>query len=197
MWDLANYVVSLARKPLWEMSADEVTAFYASRDADARANPVRRGHYLVDTMGCAVCHTPADEQFRALPGMYLAGGVRIRLEPFGDYPSGNLTSDRETGLGAWSDDDIARAITKGILKDGTRLLPYPMDYASFGTLRTEDVSAMVAYLRTVPPVRNKVPRPTRTLLPAYLWGKFRMLVLGGDPPMTFFAGNIGTATANR
>jgi mono/diheme cytochrome c family protein len=197
MWDLANYVVSLARKPVWEMNADEVKAHYAREQSGARANPVRRGKYLVDTMGCAICHSPADEHFRALPNMYLAGGLRIRLDPFGEYPSGNLTSDKETGLGNWSDEEIKRAITKGILRDGTRLLPYPMDYASFSTLRDEDLNAIVAYLRTVPAIRNKVPRPTRTVLPAYLWGKFRMLFLGGDPPMTFFPGNAGITSEAR
>ena len=66
--------------------------------------------------------------------MYLAGGVVIRVEPFGDFPTGNLTSDKATGLGNWTDDEIKRAFTKGILRDGSRLLPYPMDYGSFSTL---------------------------------------------------------------
>ena len=43
-----------------------------------------------------------------LPGMRLAGGMRIRIEPFGDFPTGNLTSDKETGLGNWTDDEIKR-----------------------------------------------------------------------------------------
>ena len=86
-------------------------------------------------------------------------------------------------------------ITKGILRDGTRLLPFPMDYGSFSTLASEDLDAIVAYLRTVPAVSNKVPPLTRTFLPVYLWGKFQMLILGGDPPMVFFAGNVGTKGA--
>jgi len=48
MWDLAVYVVSLARKPIWSMNADEIKSFYAAQDADAKANPVKRGAYLVD-----------------------------------------------------------------------------------------------------------------------------------------------------
>ena len=191
MWDLANYVVSLARKPVWSMNADEIKAMYAAQDADAKANPVKRGAYLVDTLGCAQCHSPADEQKRMLPGMKLAGGLLLRIEPFGDYPTGNLTSDKETGLGNWTDEEIKRAITKGILKDGTRLLPFPMDYGSYSTLTPDDLNAIVAYLRTVPPVSNKVPRPTRPFLPVYLWGKFKMLILGQDPPMIFFPGNVG------
>ena len=130
-----------------------------------------------------------------LPGMKLAGGLLIRIKPFGDFPTGNLTSDKATGLGNWSDDEIKRAITKGILRDGSRLLPFPMDYGSFSTLTPDDLNAIVAYLRTVPPVSNKVPPPTRPFLPVYLWGKFQMLILGADPPMVFFSGNAGTKGA--
>lgn len=159
MWDLANYVVSLARKPVWEMSADEVGAFYARQTAEAKANPVRRGEYLVDTIGCSLCHSPLDEQKRLIPGMRLAGGLRMQLQPFGEFAAGNLTSDKETGLGAWTDDEIKRTITQGILRDGTRLLPYPMEWPSYATMSADDLDAIVAYLRTVPAVRNHVPKP--------------------------------------
>jgi mono/diheme cytochrome c family protein len=191
--DLANYVASLARRPVWEMSASEVTEFYAQQQAAARANPVRRGKYLVDTTGCALCHSPTDEDRRLIPGMYLAGGLRMRLEPFGEYPTGNLTSDPATGLGNWTDDEIVQAFTRGILRDGTRLLPYPMDWPSFANMSPDDVSAIVAYLRTVPPVVNKIPPPSRPFLPVYLWGKFNMLFLGGDPPIVIYPGNAGSA----
>jgi mono/diheme cytochrome c family protein len=135
LWDLANYVVSLGRKPLWSMTADEVAQLYAREDAEARAQPVRRGAYLVDTLGCALCHSSYDPQKRMKPGTRLAGGLVIRIDPFGEFPTGNLTSDKETGLGNWSSDEIKRAVTKGILRDGTRLLPFPMDWASFSTLK--------------------------------------------------------------
>ena len=195
MWDLANYVVSLARKPVWSMTADEVQQLYARQAADAKADPVKRGAYLVTTVGCELCHTPVDQNKQMLPGLHLAGGLLVRIEPFGDYPTGNITSDKETGLGNWTDDEIKRVITKGILRDGTRLLPYPMDYPSFSTMKSEDIDAIVAYLRTVPAVKNKVPPPSRPFLPIYLWGKFRMLILGADLPMVFFAGNAGTQGA--
>ncbi|MBZ5555706.1 MAG: cytochrome c [Acidobacteriia bacterium] len=193
MWDLANFVVSLARTPLWTMTAEEVAAFYKQKDADARANPVKRGRYLVDTFGCGLCHSPVDQDRRVLPGMYMAGGLRVRVEPFGDYPTGNLTSDKETGLGNWTDDEIRQAITRGILKDGIRLPPYPMDWSAYSAMNADDLSAMVAYLRSLPPVKNKVPRPSRPFLPMYLWGKFKMLILQQDPPLLFFPGNAGTA----
>jgi mono/diheme cytochrome c family protein len=191
MWDLSNYVVSRARKPIWSMNADEIKALYEGQAADAKANPVKRGAYLVETLGCAGCHSPVDNQKRMLPGMKLAGGMLVRVVPFGDYPTGNLTSDKATGLGNWSDEEIKRAITKGILRDGTRLLPYPMDYPSYSTMTSEDLNAIVAYLRTVPPISNRVPPPRRAFLPFYLWGKFKMLILGQDPPMVYFSGNAG------
>jgi len=197
MWDLANFVVSLARTPLWAMSAGEVAAFYRQKDADAKANPVKRGRQLVDTLGCGTCHSPVDENRRPLPGLAMAGGLRIRVDPFGDYPTGNLTSDKETGLGNWTDDEIKQTITRGILKDGTRLPPYPMDWSAYSAMNADDLRAMVAYLRTLPPVKNKVPRPSRPFLPVYLWGKFKMLILQQDPPLLFFAGNAGTAEVHR
>jgi len=197
MWDLANYVVSLGRKPIWSMDAAEVQQFYAQLDAKAKADPVRRGAQLVDTLGCGLCHSPVDQEKRVLPGMRLAGGMLIRIVPFGDFPTGNLTSDKATGLGDWTNDEIKRVITKGILRDGSRLLPFPMDYGSFSTLTPDDLDAIVAYLRTVPAVSNKVPAASRPFLPVYLWGKFKMLILGDDPPMVFFAGNAGSKGTPR
>ncbi len=192
MWDLANYVVSLGRQPVWAMAAPDVAAFYARQDAEAKANPVKRGAYLVDTLGCVLCHSPADGEKRMLPGMRLAGGMLIRIVPFGDFPTGNLTSDKETGLGQWTDAEITRTLTRGILRDGTRLLPYPMDWASYSNLKPEDLAAIVAYLRTVPAVSNRVPKPKWASFPVYMWGKFRMLILGDDPPIVFFPGNYAT-----
>lgn len=194
MWDLANYVVSMRRKPVWEMSAGEVTAFYAQQKSDELANPAKRGEYLVHLLSCALCHSPADTERRTTPGMYLAGGLRFQLSPFGMYPAGNLTSDKETGLGSWTDEEIKRVLTKGTLRDGTRLLPFPMDWPAFSTLPASDIDAIVAYLRTVPPVRNAVPRLTRTALPKYLWNKFQMLIMGVDLPSYIFAGNAGAGS---
>src|SRR5207247_3345933 len=75
MWDLANYVVSLARKPVWQMTAQEVADFYAKQETEAKRNPVRRGQYLVDTLGCSLCHSPVDENKRLIPGFEMAGGL--------------------------------------------------------------------------------------------------------------------------
>jgi mono/diheme cytochrome c family protein len=197
LWDLSNYVLSLGRKPVWSMNAQEVTDLYARLDAEAKQNPVKRGEFLVESLGCPACHSPADDQRRMLPGMRLAGGLRFRAEPFGEFVTMNLTSDKATGLGNWSDDEIKRAITKGITRTGTRLLPFPMDYGSYSTMKADDLNAIVSYLRTVPPVSNLTPPPKWTFFPMYMWGKFRMLILGEDLPLTFYPGNAGTPGGAR
>jgi cbb3-type cytochrome c oxidase subunit III len=192
MWDLANYVASLDRKPLWEMNAEEVQAFYTRQNADERANPVKRGAELVEALACTLCHSPVDEQFHRLPGMRLAGGLRIHIGPFGDFISYNLTSDKETGLGNWTDEQIKQAVTRGTRPDGSRMMPFPMDWASYSTLTPQDLDALVAYLRTVPPISNRTPSHRQPFLPVYLWGKFKLLMLGDDPPIAFFPGNAGS-----
>ena len=68
----------------------------------------------------------------------------------------NITPDKETGIGAWTDEQIATAITTGKRPDGRQLAPI-MNYASFTYLTKEDVAAIVAYLRSIPPVKNKCP----------------------------------------
>ena len=76
----------------------------------------------------------------------------------GVFNGRNITPDKETGLGAWTDEQIAAAITTGKRPDGRQLAPI-MNYAAFTHLTKEDVAAVVAYLRTIPAVHNKVPGP--------------------------------------
>lgn len=117
---------------------------------------VERGRYLVEGLGaCANCHTPkgpngdlADKRF--------AGGFELTA-PFGTWIAPNITPDRETGIGTWTDAEIARAIREGKHRDGHTLGP-PMPFALYRRLADRDVRAMVAYLRTIPAVRNAVPR---------------------------------------
>jgi hypothetical protein len=69
--------------------------------------------------------------------------------PWGVSVSRNITSHKDKGIGGWSDAEIKRAITQGVRKDGTRLKP-PMGYEFYARMTDEDLSAVVAYLRTVP-----------------------------------------------
>src|SRR5437867_9893064 len=71
----------------------------------------------------------------------------------------NITSDKETGVGAWSDDTLARAIREGIGHDG-RALFLAMPYPHYRQMSDEDLASVIAYLRTVPAVRNQLPTTT-------------------------------------
>jgi mono/diheme cytochrome c family protein len=191
--NLAAYVLTLARKPVWDMTADEVSAFYQAQAAEAERDPVRRGGYVVSTIGCSYCHTPVRADGSLVDGMLFAGGQKWTATPFGDFVSYNLTSDRETGLGGWGDDQIKAVLTRGIRPDGSRMLPYPMPWPSYASLSASDLNAVVAYLRTIPPISNRIPAPTRPNIVSYLWGKFQLLILKKDMPLVTYPGNAGSA----
>jgi hypothetical protein len=116
--------------------------------------------------------------------------------PFGTFVSYNLTSDKETGLGNWTDDQIKTFVTKGVRRDGSRMIPFPMPWPNFANMKPDDLTALVAYLRSLPPVSNRIPTPQSPNMVAYLTGKFRMLILQKDPPLYFYPGNAGVAATN-
>ena len=123
---------------------------------------VARGEYLVQVAGCVGCHTPFTDFARLEfdEERLFSGGNPFDLGPLGVVFSRNLTSDEETGLGSWSDEQIKLAIRAGIDKEGNRLLPV-MPYPVYQGMAESDLDAIVAYLRTVPAIGNEVPpRPT-------------------------------------
>jgi len=125
-----------------------VSAALVSR-VDAQ-NLVERGKYLVEVIGaCGNCHTPKGPN-GDLAEKHLAGGFVIE-EAFGKAVGRNITQDKETGIGSWTDREIIRAIREGKAKDGGILGP-PMPFPLYKDLSDNDVKAMVAYLRTVKPV---------------------------------------------
>ncbi len=183
MWDLSNYIVSIARKPVWKMNENEIKDFYAALEAKVKANPVQRGKYLVQTIGCAGCHSRyREDDLGIIEGTQFSGGLTFNLYPFGKFVTRNLTSDKETGLGNWTDQEIKRAFTQGISRDGRKFLPFPMPWTAFASLREDDQNAIVAYLRTIPPIHHKIPDPEKLNIFSYLWGKFKMLVLKQQIP---------------
>lgn len=113
--------------------------------ADASAETIARGKALTDAADCAGCHT-------ADPAKPFAGGKRIDT-PFGGIYSPNLTPNRETGLGAWSDEAFYCALHDGVAPDGSRYYP-AFPYPNFTKLTRDDVLAIRAYLATLTPLRN-------------------------------------------
>jgi mono/diheme cytochrome c family protein len=109
----------------------------------------KRGFYLVTIGHCMECHTPRVKGQSDFKTAYGAGGNKFP-GPWGESVARNITSSKSKGIGAWSDAEIKRAITQGISKDGSRLKP-PMGYPMYAKMTNDDLDAVVAYLRTVPP----------------------------------------------
>jgi mono/diheme cytochrome c family protein len=191
LWQLAVYVKSLGRKPLWEMKGDEVTAFYGKQLQQAAQDVVRHGAYIAAISACAFCHSPFREDNTMIEKFKFAGGQRFEVVPFGTFVSYNLTPDKDTGLGGWTDDQIKTFVTTGTRRDGTRMLPFPMPWANYANMKANDLDALIAFLRSLPPVSNRIPAPRSRNIVSYLVGKFRMLILHRDPPIYIYPGNAG------
>jgi mono/diheme cytochrome c family protein len=123
----------------------------AARSQDFAA----RGQYIFALAGGCACHTE--------PKATLNAGARAFPIPFGTVYSTNITQDKETGLGNWTDQQIIEAITKGIRRDGSRILPV-MPYEKYSGMAQADLNALVAYLRTLKPIRKPTP-PLKTWAP--------------------------------
>jgi mono/diheme cytochrome c family protein len=127
--------------------------------AQAAGDPVARGKYLVAVTGCNDCHTPGALLGKPDMTRFLAGAeVGFAIPGLGVFAPNNLTPDKETGLGNWTNDQIATAITKGVRPDG-RILAPTMPSADFANLTKSDAMAIAVYLKRLPAMKNKVAGP--------------------------------------
>ncbi|HEX3103937.1 MAG TPA: c-type cytochrome [Terriglobales bacterium] len=140
---------------------------------------MERGKYIANSMGCLYCHSPHDFSKRDEPisaGM-LGAGQQL---PYADLPgriiAPNLTPDKDTGTGTWSDDAMARAIREGIGHDGRALFPI-MPYQHYRTMPDEDLASVVVYLRSLPAVRNQLAK-TEVIFPV------KYLIRNAPQPIT-------------
>jgi hypothetical protein len=133
-------------------------------EAGPSAAVVARGKYLVNNVAaCPECHTPRLMTGALDKSKFLAGST----VPFADIVPGdeagvgnvyvrNITQDMMTGIGSWTDAEIKKAFLDGVDKDGKALFPI-MPYFVFHNMKAADADAIVAYLRTIPPVANDIP----------------------------------------
>jgi mono/diheme cytochrome c family protein len=138
------------------LAASLLVLVAAIRPAAAADPQVARGKYLVTIVGCSDCHTPGS--FLGKPDMqqYLGGSDVGFAMPNGVFVAPNLTPDKETGPGNWTTEQIVLAITEGERPDKRVLAPI-MPYDELSTLTRSDVLAIIAYLRSLPPLSHKVP----------------------------------------
>jgi mono/diheme cytochrome c family protein len=125
--------------------------------AVATPEALARGKYLVESIGCVQCHSPVD---RFKPGEFpieaqrFAGRVFTPEEGFpGTIVAPNISPDPETGIGQWTDGEVARAIREGVSRDGRPLFPL-MNYPGYRNFSDADTLAIIAYLRAQKPVRS-------------------------------------------
>ena len=137
--------VTARREFLFALLFATSPAFVQAEDI---AGIVEQGRYLTVAGNCKHCHTVPG-------GAPYAGGVEF-VTDFGTVYSTNITPDREAGIGAWTDDDFVRAMHEGLRPDGTKLYP-AFPYPSFTKVTSEDLKAIFAFLKTVPPASELPP----------------------------------------
>ncbi|MGQ0551006.1 MAG: c-type cytochrome, partial [Armatimonadota bacterium] len=116
--------------------------------SDEQATLAERGRYLYAVSSCALCH-----------GANGAGGLKISWKPMGTLWVRNITPDTVTGIGAWTDPQIARAIRSGVSASGRMMHWQGMIWDHASNWDEEDVRALIVYLRSLPPVRRQIPLP--------------------------------------
>jgi mono/diheme cytochrome c family protein len=132
-------------------------AVVAATSISFAETPLERGTYLMNSVvACGNCHTPKGPNGVAIAGKELSGGDPIDSPVFHAMPA-NITQDKATGIGNWTDDQIINAIRNGKRPDGTLIGP-PMPIEFYRDMSDTDVKAIVAYLRTVKPISNKVEK---------------------------------------
>jgi mono/diheme cytochrome c family protein len=117
---------------------------------------LERGRYIVTIAGCVDCHTPGT--FYGLPDTTrMMSGSELGWEgPWGvTYPR-NLTPDRETGIGSWTEEQIVAAFRTGIRPDKSPILP-PMPWPAYAHMSDQDAYALAAYLKSLPPIQHQAP----------------------------------------
>ena len=132
-------------------------------DAAMAETAVERGNYLVNSiLACGNCHSPRDANGQIMTDKVLAGG-RVFATPAFVVATSNITPDIETGIGSWTDAEIKRALIEGVRPDHGPLPGVPlaaiMPSNFYKALLPDDLDAIVAYLRSVKPVRNEIARP--------------------------------------
>lgn len=150
---------------------DNKTEPQTSTNKDSLDNVIKRGEYLaVHVAACIHCHSQRDfSKFSGpvVPGTEGGGGSKFDHTILDAIPgtlySKNITPDPETGIGTWTDDEILRAVTQGINKNGDTLFPI-MPYANYNRMAKEDLLSIIAYIKTLKPIKNKVA-PRQLMIP--------------------------------
>jgi mono/diheme cytochrome c family protein len=148
----------------------------ATAVADAQTDLVKRGDYLVNgILTCGNCHSPKGPT-GDIPGKEFSGGLSWDEPPF-KVTAPNITQDKETGIGGWTDAQIKTLLRTGIRPNGVHAAMI-MPTGFYHIMTERDLDAVVAYLRTLKPIKNKVPDPV------YKMPQVEHVIPGGEKPYT-------------
>jgi mono/diheme cytochrome c family protein len=144
----------------WRPFLGPKTRALTDRKFEATPERLKRGTYVAEHLaGCTNCHTP----FETAPGgsenmLHKKGSGQVFPLPGfpGTLIAPNITPDPETGVGKWSDDELARAIREGVDREGKTLFPM-MPYSHYRGMSDEDLASVVVYLRALPAIKNPLP----------------------------------------
>jgi mono/diheme cytochrome c family protein len=159
---------SFSCTPFWSFLVALFLSPAAAWSQEGQKELAARGQYIFALAGGCACHTEPK-------GTPHAGARELPI-PMAKVYSTNLTADKETGLGGWSDQQIHDAMVNGIRPNGERLLPV-MPYEAYSGMAAEDLKALIAYLRTLKSVRKEIP-PLKSRVPFYrplgaiVWSNF-------------------------
>jgi len=121
-------------------------------------DPLARGKWLLQVASCGDCHDTATfPSMEKIPGKALAGGNPFKIPGKGTIYTANITSDKATGIGAYSDEDLLRVLNEGKKKSGGDILAMPWTY--YKGMSDDDKRALILALRATTPVVNAVPPP--------------------------------------
>jgi mono/diheme cytochrome c family protein len=144
--------------------------------AHAQSDLVKRGDYLVNgILTCGNCHTPKGPTGDIMEKAF-SGGLSWDEPPF-KVTAPNITQDKETGIGKWSDADIKKLLRTGELPNGVHIAMI-MPTGFYHIMTERDIDAVVAYLRTIKPINNKVADPI------YKMPQVENVFPGGEKPYT-------------
>jgi hypothetical protein len=164
--DLAGIVAFLRSLPPTPMASEKRTELKIDRATlpklppitkpvpPSSTDPVKRGEYLVTLANCRTCHSPT-KGGQEIADRFMAGGVYF-TGPFGEFPTPNITPDPETGIGAWTDEELKAVLTTGKRKNTALVKFNLMPWWLYRNLTPGDLDAIVAYLRSLKPVKNDV-----------------------------------------
>ena len=144
--------------------------------ANAQSDLIKRGDYLVNgILTCGNCHSPKGPT-GDIPGKLFSGGLSWDEPPF-KVTASNITQDKDTGIGGWTDAQIKTLMRTGILPNGVHIAMI-MPTGFYHIMTDRDLNAVVAYLRTIKPISNKVADPV------YKMPQAEHVLPGGEKPYT-------------